>query len=313
MLRFNDYPTMGAAIRRINPETRRLSNRDLYSQLVGGMAMTGSQMVLLDHSLGVMGANGSDDLTSLQLLTEVRWLSQKQPFYNLWPRIIPALTRVDLSKLTAEMCRKGLPDDVMAVRLPVEKNPLVYGRATIKSFLMGRVNYPDKAVGIMTCVDIGEMSEEGDWPVITIIHLPFRDGKSIEETLASKTWSPELDRGIAITEEMYCDLVRLVCTLLLLDQESDLFDRVVLNADAPKFESTNDPKYVSRAEQRGVHGWNIGRGIEMSPHIRLPHVGLRWCGPGGTIPRIVPIRGSIVHRDVVERLPTGLQAEEEQT
>jgi DNA-binding protein H-NS len=38
---------------------------------------------------------------------------------------------------------------------------------------------------------------------------------------------------------------------------------------------------------------------------RRPHMTLVWTGRGRAMPRIVPRRGSVVHREVVEKVPMG--------
>ena len=43
----------------------------------------------------------------------------------------------------------------------------------------------------------------------------------------------------------------------------------------------------------------------MIPHYRRPHMALVWTGHGRAMPKIVPRRGSVVHREAVEKLPSG--------
>src|SRR5690606_13981801 len=62
---------------------------------------------------------------------------------------------------------------------------------------------------------------------------------------------------------------------------------------------------IERAVRRGKRAWAIGRHITVDPHYRRPHVALRWTGEGRKVPRIVPVRGSIVHRSRVAKVPTG--------
>jgi len=75
--------------------------------------------------------------------------------------------------------------------------------------------------------------------------------------------------------------------------------------DRLKYEESGDEKYIDRARRRGKVGWDVGRQIEVIPHYRRPHMALVWTGPGRAVPRIVPRRGSVVHREVEEKLPSG--------
>jgi len=70
-----------------------------------------------------------------------------------------------------------------------------------------------------------------------------------------------------------------------------------------------DEKYVAKAHRRGKVGWNVGRHVEVIPHYRRPHLMLAWTGPGRSVPKIVPRRGSVVHRSIVEKVPTGFMVE----
>ena len=37
--------------------------------------------------------------------------------------------------------------------------------------------------------------------------------------------------------------------------------------------------------------------MEVVPHYRRPHMALVWTGAGRAVPKVVPRRGSVVHRD----------------
>jgi hypothetical protein len=65
-----------------------------------------------------------------------------------------------------------------------------------------------------------------------------------------------------------------------------------------KFEHSGDDRYIEKAHRRGKIGWNVGRHIEVAPHYRRPHMALVWTGQGRTVPKIVPRRGSVVHREL---------------
>ena len=79
----------------------------------------------------------------------------------------------------------------------------------------------------------------------------------------------------------------------------------MLSKDRDKFESTGDQEYVEKAHRRGKVGWDAGRHVEVIPRYRRPHLMLAWTGTGRTVPKIVPRRGTIVHRQAVEKVPSG--------
>jgi hypothetical protein len=84
----------------------------------------------------------------------------------------------------------------------------------------------------------------------------------------------------------------------------------VLSKDRGRSDDTGDQKFVDKAHRRGKVGWDVGRHIEVIPHYRRPHMTLVWTGTGRAVPKIVPRRGSVVHREVVEKVPSGWEEKE---
>ena len=56
-----------------------------------------------------------------QLCNERDWEREHRPYYNVWPSIVPMLTRLNLDLDSALIT---LPMPALCVRLPKEKNPL---------------------------------------------------------------------------------------------------------------------------------------------------------------------------------------------
>ena len=173
--------------------------------------------------------------------------------------------------------------------------------------LLGEIN---DGKGISVLIDIGEVMPEIGFPIYSYRNFRRRDGLTVEHALGElkKDWSAEL--GIAIPDPLINDCVRLCCTLCLLGSDSEVISPDVLNDDRAKFEQTGDEKYVDKAHRRGKVGWDVGREIEVAPHYRRPHMALVWTGHGRALPRVVPRRGSIVHREVVEKVPSGFGGQE---
>lgn len=101
---------------------------------------------------------------------------------------------------------------------------------------------------------------------------------------------------------VFTPFLRLAVAILLLENDPSIIEREVLNRDRLKWEEHRNSKYVKRAIQRGVNGWRIGEKLEVIPHIRRPHFAIRHTRNG---PVLRPIKGSIVHREAVEKVPTG--------
>jgi hypothetical protein len=88
----------------------------------------------------------------------------------------------------------------------------------------------------------------------------------------------------------------------MLNNDPEIVEPLVLSKDRLK---PHDAKHVEKARRRGLYGWDVGRQIEVIPHIRRPHFGIRWTGNGRSVPRLVPIKGSVIHKAAITTIPTG--------
>jgi hypothetical protein len=95
------------------------------------------------------------------------------------------------------------------------------------------------------------------------------------------------------------------CSLCLLENDPSVIEPDVLSKDRMRFEASGDEKYIDKAHRRGTVGWNVGRRMELAPHYRRRHMALVWTGSG----RVVPRRGRVVHREKVEKVPSGFGRE----
>ena len=239
-----------------------------------------------------------------QLNSERTWEEARKPYYNVWPSIVPMLTRLNLD-LDSGLIQLPLP--ALCIRLPKQHNPLEFQwedqRFEIRSMLLSEIN---EGRGLSILIDIGE-TENGPFavPIYTYRNFPRRDGLTVEQSLASLGIGISAEDGVQIPETILTDCVRLCCSLCLLENDRSVIEPDVLSKDRNKFEASGDDRYVEKAHRRGKIGWNVGRHIEVAPHYRRPHMALVWTGPGRAVPRVVPRRGSVVHRELVEKMPSG--------
>jgi hypothetical protein len=105
-------------------------------------------------------------------------------------------------------------------------------------------------------------------------------------------------------------IVKLAIGVLMLASDHEFVTPIRLSADAGK-ELTAE-EITARAKKRGVFGYEIGKEFEqseVSPHLRRPHFAIRWTGKGSAIPKLVPVKGSIVKRSELTSVPTGFEDE----
>lgn len=246
-----------------------------------------------------------------QLNTERDWEQARKPYYNVWPSIVPMLTRLDLDLDSALI---QLPMPVLSVRLPKQQNPMAFTWQDqpfeIRCLLLAEIN---EGRGLSILIDVGEIVDNGLFkvPIYTYRNFPRGVGLTVEQSLAGLGKGITADMGVQVPEDLVTDCVRLCCSLCLLENDPSVIEPDVLSKDRDKFEQSGDHKYVDRAHRRGKVGWNVGRHIEVSPHYRRPHMALVWTGAGRAVPKIVPRRGSVVHRELVEKVPSGFGSKEQ--
>jgi hypothetical protein len=236
------------------------------------------------------------------------WEKDRRPFYSVWPAIAPMLLRLSLDVDTS-LIKPPMP--AFLIRFPESKSPLCWGDWHVHSMLVGPTSlHKGNQIfdGFVLWVDTGEQDTAPDgtlFPVRSYINLPMKRGMTLEESLKALPYAPSAYEGVVMPDEIRTGCARLACTICLLENDPELIEPDVLAKDRDKYEITRDPKYVERAKRRGKVGWNIGKGIEVIPHVRRPHPALMHTGHGRTVPRIVLRKGSVIHREIVTHVPTG--------
>jgi len=280
-------------------------------------------------------------------MSEAGFMLRKQPFYNVWPAILPALARIDLSRLKWRDFRPMMPDAI-SIRLPVGREYIKDQGTTVRSMLvtpihlsargmnseervkhqlacmMGKVPRAvrENCMGMYMFLDVGETCtvQTGFGPVTgpmrTFQIIPFPDETPdgvFADLLGNAEDTPELQKGKIISSKLLRECLALYVALSLIaaDRDSELIERIVLTKDRDEYLKTRNSDLVKKAESKNVVGWEIGRGMETTPHFRRPHFGIRWTGTGRTVPRVVPVKGSLVNRKKLKEVPHGYAGEEE--
>lgn len=211
-------------------------------------------------------ASPDDYVYLTRTVQEGLWYLKSRPFYKVWPGIIPCLTKTRL--------------DITLSDLKLEKNAFAaFLPAGQGSVLVTTNEQPTLAITVQRT-----------------------DGYAATATVHDA--AKPLEKAIMQHPE-FTPMLRVAIAIIMLDNDPAIIDREVLSKDRLKWEQTRDPKYIEKAAKRGINGWRVGEKVEVMPHFRRPHFAIRWTGPGGKIPKLRPISGSIVHRDLVTKVPTG--------
>ena len=265
-----------------------------------------------------------------QMIAECIYEKTRRPYYNVYPSIVPLLSKLNMAVDTS-LLRPPLPAFMVRFAenkpaFPFVQNGVQYGVRTMlvtASQLAGEKDGEHCDFdGITAWMDIGEREEQppssasasalaaASLPIYTFINIPLQNGMTLEDSANLLSLSSEWFHGVVFPQEAYINCIKLIGTLCLLDNDRSLIEPDVLDKDKDRLDDADDTlmqRLMDRAHRRGKVGWNIGRGIEVIPHYRRPRPALVWTGHGRTAPKIVMRKGTIVHRSAVEHVPTGFE------
>lgn len=239
---------------------------------------------------------------------EYNWHKNKRPYYNVYPAIASSLIKVSLD-FDCSLLKMPLP--VLLVRFS-EENPPITGdlKLPLRSVMAAKFDKIANEDGVETpglgiWCDRGEVDTVAgnDCPVYDFQILMLKPGMTIEESISrfGSVCSHEDDKSLS-------QALRIVVGVCMLADDPEIIVPDVLEKDKGKEISD---AIVQRAVKRDKVGWIVGQKIEVIPHVRRPHFGIRWVGKGRTEPKICRIKGSVVHRNAVKDIPTGFQDAEQ--
>lgn len=226
-----------------------------------------------------LGADGA-------VIMEQDWIRSGRPYYIVYPIACETLLRVRLD-IPANALKIPAGLRVVALRFGVGKE--VEGVSSI-------------LFGISANNLIGVFIQMLDGKQNTTFSIEF-DSATVEEQLQGSRIEGRL-RGMVRPAAIFAAM-RIACGVCLLGEDSEWVDPDVLSKDRVKYEQTGDPAIVERAKRRGKFGWVVGGNIDTAPHLRRPHLGIRWTGEKKLIPKLVPISGSVVRKRRLSEVPHG--------
>lgn len=240
--------------------------------------------------------NSEHDAKVLQVMASMIriWESELRPYYKCWPQIMDALIKIKLDRTLQEA---SLSERVILLRFG-NGHELIRNNAQILSVLTAALGTGNQ--GVLWVGACGARS--GRFFVSAQIHSAWHG--TMEDICQDKSRGPS-QHAHNLGYEFWGTVFKIALTCHLLANDPSIIEPDVLNKDEPNYRLSGDEKYVAKAHRRGKVGWHIGRSFEAIPHFRRPHLGLRHTGKGRTVPRIVPIKGCVVHRNKMTRVPTG--------
>jgi hypothetical protein len=234
---------------------------------------------------------------------ERNWELNKRPYYDVYPSVVEALSKVDLSKVMCEHIILPIPELLIRFQEGGELGK-------VRNILVVKtVAYQNRSLsGMVVCIDTGEyldpIKKEVNHSTTAIVLEP---GTTIQSRLDLAKRPERTSAEFEIDDESMDAAFRLVCTICLLRGNPELITPEPMAADRARYDQTHDIKLIEKAVRRGVKRWSVGKHVEVAPGFRRPHFAVRWMGRGTEKkePVVRPIRGCLVHRKKIEEVPTG--------
>lgn len=273
---------------------------------------------MYDWLCGISDPNEPTNILGLRHAAFDReWHKLGCPYYDVYPSVIPMLTTLNLN-IPGDQIRPPHSLRHLVLRLPeagyhIEYNGLIV-RTVFLSFQTCARHQGSREIAPAVCVgiDIGERDITGFIPMFTMRTFPI-DERPIEETMTSLRDYSSMTDGIKIPPELIDDCVRLALTTCLIGDNPELITPQVLRKDERKLDDADEERrkqLQDKAKRRGKFGFSLGAQIEKAPHFRRPHLATVWTGQGRKVPKVVMRKGSVVHREKIETVPTGYLGED---
>ena len=236
---------------------------------------------------------------------ENRFIGADRPFFQVYPKVAEALLKTPLNLKPCDIPKSKVHElPAISVRLPVDSNQSKACGTTwfIISIFSGQPLEILKASGLHPLFNCGEND---------FIAIYCHDGKHmrLSSVPISQTFD-HVDTKIGmdtVNEDQSHSLCRMALGVMMLAADPDYIKPVLLKADEGK--TTPIEERIARAKNRGVFGFSIGEDIERSPHFRRPHFAIRWTGKGATVPKLVPVKGAIIGKEIMTTVPTGYEGQ----
>jgi len=283
-VKFNDYTDSYAWDNRSNDfKSHGINNiRDLNNLFAGVIRKSG----------GVMDADYGDIVRYLLVSREMDWIEEKRPYYDVYPSMIPILEglRLDFSLKDISL---PMGFEQLLVRFP-ENHDVQY-------IFFSLEKHEGQYRCLMNAHFLSKESEDEDRVTITTMWEDDATGQSALDYL--KGCDPDMSEYKINQMTRFFVIFIGIC---LIGNDPEIVERQVLSKDLIKLNDDNHERLAEKAKKRGKFGFSFGAMLEKIPHLRRPHPCWVACGPGRKYRKLKLRKGSIVHRDKIEKMPTGL-------
>lgn len=235
----------------------------------------------------------------IMLENEAKWYENRRPYYKVYPCVVDALCKL---KLEFNCPCPKVPEGTVSIRFAEGHEPKRNGYSIAALLIYSESGYDEKT---------GEQKE------VLFIQVTLKEKPDAYYWFYFNTNSPDmtmeecLNHYPAVGEyhEIRKLATRIALTTCMLADDPEIITRDVLNKQQGQYDGErNDSRkkqMEDKARNNGVFGWSIGKNVEVSPHVRRPHWALRYTGPKGSVPQIVPVKGCKVNASKLTDVPNG--------
>lgn len=242
----------------------------------------------------------------------LHWTNEKEPYYRIFPGVLEALLKLDVSKLL-KITLPGLPFGLNT--LEVEIPECYWEELKFKSFIFEDISKTLRQ-------EYDDIPEGMELWAVMIQGL----NNTLEPTIIEKS---TLDLSLlADVTPFELNFLRILFGILSIGENPDIVKQMVLRKDLHKYEAATPEEriqLVEKARRRGVIGFCIGEDIptkaqikrmieeneadivhgRKATHYRCSH--LAWVGTGKerAIPKLIVRKGCVVNKDLYKQLPQG--------
>lgn len=259
----------------------------------------------------------------VSMFWEIHWREARRPYYRVYPKICDALTRVNLDRVICTSVKPPSGQTSLIINMPHGNKLLDDGRDIQHLLLEFDAVHNEQGRLLTIGVHYGERFGQevcpGGVPGWDVWYFRIEIDSTVGEEMhhVSEAWTSSLSKDsfrqlgyhvVSTAEQRRATALAL--SLSMLGEDSDLVRPEVLSDDERRASIANREALANKARRRGKVGWSVGAGVEVSPHIRVPHPALYHVGPGRKEQVILFRAGSVVHRSKIEQVPTGYHDEE---
>lgn len=259
----------------------------------------------------IKGSYGYTRDIQIRACAEWVWWKDLRPYFNVYPSIFTGLQLLEVEKQLASAFTSPKFKSV-AVLFP-EYVATNHGRVSslLVSILGDKTHRDGDFISVLAITPdhedpVGNFLTSGLW-------VPHESSHLTVEDLVTKADRFTTESGKDANELLQEDtrkILRLGLGILLMQSDPDVVTPNILNADRDRYDRTEDPERRQQLAERAIRrtgrvGFDVGRNIETSPHLRRGHLALFHTGKNREVPVIKWRKPCVVKRQKLTEVPTG--------